>query len=143
MSWTTDLLHGIAADLATAGIGVWQPDGPAYSSGQTGIYIASLRENPDTAICLTDYPLTQLGAGDMTVGLQVRTRAGADVDAVTALRDAVFDRLNGREHLSFGSVRVALIAWQSGVWLGENETHRMERTDNYWITAARASALSY
>ncbi|WP_244409203.1 minor capsid protein [Streptomyces albofaciens] len=95
MSYTVDLLDGLARLLDTAGVGTYRPDG-VYAAGETAITIAATPPVPDRVICLSAYPVEESAAlTDTTTGIQVRTRAGPDPREVDALDDQVLDVLHG------------------------------------------------
>lgn len=142
MSWTSDLLIGLAEHLAAQGVGSWSPSG-VYTSGQTGIFIAVMPPAPDKAIVLTDYdPNGGNTSGDVAPRVQVRCR-GLRNDPFSAidLASAVRDAIDGLAHVTFGSVEVSGINHISGVPLGVDGNDRHERSDNYDIQARRTSAL--
>src|SRR6185437_15571705 len=58
MSFSGDLLNGLAAFLAAAGAGTYRSDGTAYTSGETAIVFAAMPQTPDRAIVLSAYPVT-------------------------------------------------------------------------------------
>jgi hypothetical protein len=148
VTWTSDLLTGIAAHLAAAGAGVWNPTG-VYTAGQTGIYIAVMPPGTatnsgfDKAIVLTDYD-TGGGntGGDVAPRLQVRCRGiRNDPLSVVAIKADVRDALEGLDAVVFGTVTVSGINHASGAPMGIDANGRHERSDNYDIQARRSSAL--
>ncbi|MBA9003662.1 minor capsid protein [Thermomonospora cellulosilytica] len=144
MGWNTDLLTGVASYLAAQGVGIWRADGSAYQAGETAIVLATMPPNPDRVICLQTYPVSVDGSWDVTVGLQVRTRAGRDPREVADLSDAVYDALDGLSGVEFGGVRVSQMFRRSGEELSapggtDRQADRHERTDNYYVQARRPS----
>lgn len=147
MSWTSDLLTGIAERLAAAGVGTWTPSG-TYTSGQTGIFIAVMPPGPadgsgDRCIVLTDYdPDGGNSSGDVAPRVQVRCR-GTRNDPFSAidLASDVRDVLDGLASVTFGQVVVSQINHASGTPLGIDGNDRHERSDNYDVQARRTSAL--
>lgn len=143
MSFETQLLHGVAARLATVDLGVWRPTGPAYTAGETGIVLSRMPPTPDRVIVLTDYPVDPSGApaGDTVHGIQIRTRAGTNPDDVRDLAGDIRDALDGLSHVWLGTVRVSQIVYRSGEYLpadaGADGNDRCQRTDNYYVYAAR------
>lgn len=142
-SYTTDLAEGLAAELVQAGIGVYRPAGPAYTADETGIYLSSIPDGPDRAICLTPYPVTDDVVTDTITAIQVRYRAGTDPRQVMAVSDAVFDRLHNRRGYYLGPVRVAVSWRQSEAPLGQDVHGRDERTGNYYFQTTRAFPNAY
>lgn len=147
MSWTTDLLTGIAAHLAAEGVASWNPDG-LYTAGQVGVFIAVMPPGPadgsgDRCIVLTDYdPRGGTSGGDTTPRLQVDCRgARNDPFSVITLKDAVRKALEGLDCVVFGEVTVSGINHLSGTPMGIDANQRHERSDNYEIQARRESAL--
>jgi len=148
VSWTSDLLVGIAEHLHAEGVGTWNPTG-VYTAGQTGIYIAVMppgsttNSSWDKAIVLTDYdPSGGNSSGDVTPRVQVRCR-GLRNDPLSAIdiASSVRDALDGLASVTFGQVVVSQINHSSGVPLGIDGNQRHERSDNYDIQARRTSAL--
>lgn len=147
MSWTSDLLVGIAETLAAAGVGIWRPDG-VYTTAEVGIFIAymppgSEADDPDRCIVLTDYtPAGGTSAGDASQRVQARCRGAKHqpLSAINLASDAR-DALDGLAHVTFGQVEVSGINHISGVPLGIDGNGRHERSDNYDIQARRTSAL--
>ncbi|GAA2327546.1 minor capsid protein [Dactylosporangium salmoneum] len=141
--WTTNLLSGIAQLLADAGVGVWRPDGSPYAAGDTGIVDSGMPPEPERVICLGAYPVSDHPSqADVTVGVQVRTRAGRDPREVRDLDDAVFEVLHGLEQTELGGVRVVQIYRRSSAALGQarDATDRWEWTSNYYVDAMRPTA---
>ncbi|MFF4701247.1 minor capsid protein [Streptomyces chattanoogensis] len=138
MSYTVDLLDGLACLLDTARVGRYRPDG-TYAPGETAITIAATPPAPDRVICLSAYPVTDSAVlTDTTTGIQVRTRAGADPREVDALDDAVHEVLHASGPYTFRSVRVQLISRASATPIGADASGRMERSANYYARAHRA-----
>ncbi|KAB7834065.1 minor capsid protein [Streptomyces mobaraensis] len=138
MSYTVDLLDGLARMLAAAGAGHYQPNG-VYAGSETAITIAALPPAPDRCICLSAYPVADSPVlTDVTTGVQVRTRAGADPREADALDDQVLDVLHGAGPLLLGAVRVQLITRTAGAPIGADSSGRMERASTYHVRAHRA-----
>ncbi|MFK0296685.1 minor capsid protein [Streptomyces sp. NPDC090442] len=139
MSYTADLLDGLARLLAEHGVATYRPDGQ-YAPGDTALTIATVPPAPDRVICLTAYPVQDSPAlTDCTTGVQVRTRAGADPREVDALDDAVFDVLHGSGPHTWGAVRVQLLYRTASAPIGADDTGRMERSSTYYARAHRAA----
>ncbi|MEU6441348.1 minor capsid protein [Streptomyces sp. NPDC047046] len=137
MSFTADVVAGLAALLDTAGVGTYRPDG-VYEAGETAITDAVMPSAPDRAICLTVYGVTaDAQLTDTTLAVQVRTRAGPDPRECAALDDAVFDALHAAGPLSFGAARITLVTRTSAAVLGADATGRHERTSNYQLRGHR------
>ncbi|GMA22285.1 hypothetical protein GCM10025864_44500 [Luteimicrobium album] len=141
MGWTTDLLEGVAQMLADAGVGVWRPDGPAYTASEVGIVVGRMPASPDQVLAITSYPVTSSALSDTVIGVQVRARGprGADPRPVNDLTDAVYEHLHGVEQLTFGGVYVAH-AWRASLaLLGADDAGREETSSNFYVTTAHAS----
>lgn len=141
MSFTADLLDGLAADLADRGVGAWRPDGSAYGSEEVALLPRDVPAEPDRLVTLNAYPVTDDPRLPVSiVGVQVRTRARPDEDS-DDLQDAVFNAWHGRTHLVLSTgVRVASLERRSGVHLGRDENDRPESTANYYATVQRPTA---
>ena len=141
MSFTKDLLTGLAAYLHSASVGTWKATG-AYTSGQTAIVIGALPQTPDRAIALAFYPVEDSPSlSDSVAGVQVITRwGGEDPTATDDLADGVFDALHGMTAVTLSTgVRVVQCLHQSGASLGRDGNGRWERSDNYYLTIHRPS----
>ncbi|MFB7900207.1 minor capsid protein [Streptomyces xiamenensis] len=138
MTYTSDLLDGVARLLDAEGVGAYRPDG-IYTAGDTAIVIADMPPAPDRVICLSAYPVEDSPAlTDTVTGVQVRTRAGPDPRAVADLDDQALDVLNGSGPHHFGAARVQLIYRQSAADIGADQLGRRERSSNYYAHANRA-----
>jgi minor capsid protein len=133
MSITSDLLNGIAAATATAGLAVIR-DGTDFLSSETALTFKNLPANPDRVVCLTpfgansDQPEIPLGIQPV----QARFRGTADPRDVDELADAFFALWHGAINRTFGSVHVVQILRTSSIPLGMDEqSRRWERSDNY------------
>lgn len=140
MSFTGDLLDGLAAFLAGAGAGTFRTDGSAYLAGETAIVFAAMPQAPTRAIVLSTYPVTDdPSLSDSVVGVQVRCRGGADPHDVESIADSVFTVLHGKTAFNLGPVRVVEALRNSGVPLGRDDSNRWEHSDNYYLTVHRPS----
>lgn len=143
MGWTGNLLAGVAELLAAAGAGVWQPDGSAYADGDTALVVGALPQGPARAVALSLYPVTDHPVlNDVVVGLQARIRGAAagDTRPTSDTADDLYQALHGLRNLRVGGIDVVQITRQSGAQLGPDASGRDERTENYYIQAARPTA---
>lgn len=134
MSFTTDLLDGLARVLVNAGIGVYSDNG--YAATDTGIGIDDFPQDCPRAIAITDYstpddspdqPMTQ-------IAVQVLTRGLPDnpFDAKT-LRDQVFLALHGITGVQFGSCGVDQCLRRTSMYLGVDDNRRAQHSQNFYI----------
>jgi hypothetical protein len=143
--WTSRLLTGLAEHLAADEVGVWHPD-PAdpYAAGDVAIVLGAMPTTPVRCILLSAYPVSDhISEADVTVGVQVRTRAGPDVRDVLDLDDAVWELLHGATDLQLGGVDVVQVARRSSTSLGQARDAtgvRWERSSNYYADAMRPTA---
>ena len=139
VSYTADLLDGLARLLAEQNVGTYRPDG-RYAPGETALTIAAVPPAPDRVICLTAYPVQDSPAlTDCLTGIQVRTRAGTDPREVDVLDDAAFDVLHGAGPHTWGAARVQLLYRTASAPIGADDAGRMERTSTYFVRAHRAA----
>lgn len=140
MSYTKDLIDGLAAHLADHGVGVWRADGSAYQADEVAIYPRDVPSEPDRLIVLNTYPVSDDPRNpEGVIGVQVRTRDTADGDA-DDLQDAVFDVFQGLHLVLSTGVPVAWMERRSGVHLGRDENGRPESTANYYVGGLRPTA---
>lgn len=142
MSWTDELLAGVAGYLQAGAVGTWRPDGAYLPADVRPILIAAVPSTPDVVIVLTPYGVSDdPSLSDSVQGLQVRTRGDADPRTVNDLADDVFDRLHGAQGVGLpGGLRLVSAYRQSHTPLGVDGNGRHERSDNYHLTAWRPSA---
>jgi hypothetical protein len=140
MTFTSELLVGLAGHLEVNGVGTYRGDGSAYLAGETAIVFAELPQTPDRAIALSTYPVTDdPSLSDSVVGVQIRCRGLADPNDVNGLADGVFDLLHGATAFTVGTVRVVEAFRNSGVPLGQDQNRRWETSENYYLTVHRPS----
>lgn len=138
MSYTTDLLAGVAAQLSAAGIGVYHTDPTIpYQDTDTAIVLKTMPATPNRCIVLNLYgtgapedPQTAVSQ----LGLQVRCRGLPNpVTDVNDLADAVFLLLHGKQHQQYGSVHANQINRVSTIPMGQDSNKRQEHADNYYV----------
>ncbi|MGW3572176.1 minor capsid protein [Streptomyces sp. NPDC000941] len=142
VSYTPDLLDGLAQLIADQGIAVYRPDG-VYTVSETGLTVAVMPDNPDRIVALTAYPVEDTHLTDAITGVQVRVRASRDPREADQLADALFDLLHGREHFVAGGIHIGLCWRQSQGPLGQDQLGRMELAANYYLRTTRAATHAY
>lgn len=142
MTYTTNLLEGVAALIADQGLAVWRPDG-VYAEDETGVTLAVVPDTPDRVITLSAYPVEDTDLTDAITGVQVRTRTGRDPRDADQLADNLFALLHNRRGFRLGGVWVALCWRQSQALLGQDEHGRMEASANYYLRTARDAPNLY
>lgn len=141
MSFTGDVLKGLAAYLAAGGVGTYLESGAYPANTDTPIFLGDMPGTPDRLIVLTAYPVDDdPSLSDSTVGIQVRTRGAAgSAGSVDSLDDAVFDRLHGARGITAGDVRIVQVLRRSGAPMGIDGNRRHGRTSNFYVTTWRPS----
>ncbi|GHH67624.1 hypothetical protein GCM10017673_14930 [Streptosporangium violaceochromogenes] len=140
MTWTRGLLTALAEHLHAAGVGVWRPVGPPYTSGETAIMLTRLPISPDRAIALAAYgadsddPTTT----DGVQGVQLRVRGTTDPTVVDDIADAAFDALQGWQ---FPAAGILLATRKLQAPLGTDGSGRWERADSYTLLVHRPTSL--
>ncbi|MET8765469.1 minor capsid protein [Streptomyces sp. NPDC004658] len=132
-----DLLTGIAALLATEGVGVYSPD-DVLPADATAVVLGRTPDGPDRVLCLTPYPVADDDTTDAITAIQVRMRAGTDPTDLVQLANDVFSVLHNRQHYEAGGVHVELSWRQSQAWIGQDDRGRMELTSNYYFRTVRS-----
>lgn len=134
---TASLLSGLGEQLGAAGVGSWITSG-TYGDDETAIVLGRTPPAPDRVIALASYPVEDDPQIPVSVlGVQVRCRATADPRAADDLADQVFDLWHGAMNLLIGGVRVVQILRRSSTPLGQDQSGRWERSDNYYMTVQR------
>jgi hypothetical protein len=141
MSFTGDVLKGLAQYLEDGGVGTYEPTGAYPVSADAPIFLGDMPGTPDRVIVLSAYVIDDdPSLPDSAVGVQARTRGAAgSPGSVDDLDDAVFDRLHGARGITAGTVRITQILRRSGTPLGRDGNRRFERSSNFYVTAARPS----
>lgn len=140
MSFTTELVHGIAAVSAdeSDGLLTFRPSG-SYLTGEIGLYRVVLPEEPPNVVAITLYPLTDLASsGDPVYGVQFRYRATSNA-TLDEIEDALMSSWSRRGGGSLGTVRLVQSVWSSGASLGQDANDRLVRSVNYYFTVHRPS----
>lgn len=148
MSFERDIILGFGNDIAdnlAARVPLWidvDKDGndvpSAPSTGEVGIYLDEWPEDVP-AVVIADYPVSDdYALSDSTVGVQVTVWHHDRLKLRDILAD-VFDTMNGRWAGTMGNVRVITVSRRSGANLGQDNTGRVGRSENYYIQAHRPS----
>jgi len=143
MGFTSDLLYGIAERLQAAEVATWRPTG-SYQVGETPIVMQSMPATPDRCVTLAAYDVASPLADHCVTGVQVRCRGTRDPRVVDDLTDDVRDALHGlgaHGPVELHGIHVALVVRNSSADLGPDGNGRFETTSNFYVTAARPSAL--
>jgi len=140
MTWTPDLLTGMAQALDDAGIGIYTP-GHFTSSTDCGITLGTTNDESVKAIALFAYsPVDHFVLADVMQPVQIRIRGTLDVTSVDTIGDAIFDLWHGTTGLIFNSVHTSMIRRNSVVPLGRDERNRWMASHNYYVSANRPTA---
>ena len=139
MTWTNDLLYGLAQMLNDNGIGTFRT-GFYSSSDDTAISLGSTVDESVKAIALFAYGATDsFRTADVMQPVQFRIRGTADATSVDTIGDAIFDLLHGATGLVINGVHTVSIARQSVIPLGRDDSDRWTASHNYYIRANRPS----
>ncbi|MFE5852016.1 minor capsid protein [Streptomyces sp. NPDC056500] len=142
MTYTSDLVEGLADLLSVEALGVYRPTTP-YLPAETAIAIGVMPAGPDRVWCLTPYPVLDTGTTDAITAVQVRIRDGRNPTAVQARADALFALLDGRTHYQFRGVHVSLSWRNSEAFLGPDANSRCEITANYYFRTNRSTPFTH
>jgi len=131
--FTSDLLTGLAAFLAGAGIGVtYRPTGP-YLATDTGVIFGLYQPTPDRQVALTAYVATdeaKVALSHIRVEFALRGIPNDSLD-VHNLGDAIFNVLQGAEDLTFGTAHVVQALRKISAGGGIDANKRSMRSDSY------------
>ncbi|WEH40800.1 minor capsid protein [Streptomyces sp. AM 2-1-1] len=136
MTYTVDLVEGLADLLTAEALGVYRPDSPLVPT-ETAIVLGVMPEDPDRVLCLTAYPVEDTDLTDAITAVQIRIRAGPDPRAADRLADQLFGLLHERRSYRLRGVYVALSWRESQAWIGQDVHGRMELTANYYLRTTR------
>lgn len=130
MSFTRDLLEGLATELNNAGVATYAP---TYAPTDTGIFFKELPAGQDRAVALTAYATSdqpKIALSVIRVQFWFRGKVNDSVD-VDDLADSVFNVMQGIEHRQYGTAHVVQALRVSSIALGVDGSRRHERSDNY------------
>lgn len=134
MSFTNDLLAGLAAQMETAGVALYREDFSSYAAGDTAVVLSLMPQSPDRCVALTAYSAVDaVESSWSTIPVQFRFRGNvSDPTDVTNFADDVFQAIHGLTNLTFGSAHLVQILRKSTVPLGQDDSRRWQRSDNYY-----------
>lgn len=133
MSFTSDLLTGLATYLAGAGIGVtYRPTTP-YLAAETGVFFGLYPTAPDRCVALTAYATqdqAKIALSKIRVEVALRGASNNSLD-VDNLGDSVFNALQGLEHQQWGTAHVVQALRVISAATGVDDSKRSTRSDSY------------
>lgn len=139
MSFTGDLMAGLAGYLAAEGVGTYRATG-VYTSGEVGIVFDVVPASPAQLVVLTPYAASDDPTlSDSEVSLQIRVRGTTDPRTAYDLDDRAFDAMQNLPRTEMGGVTVVGVWRTSGAYLGVDGNARHERTSNYRLLVHRPS----
>lgn len=135
---TTGFLTGLAQLIDAAGIGVWNPTG-AYNTGDVGITLSAVPQQPDQLIVLTARPIMDDPfLNDSLLAVQIRHRgAPNDPRSVLDRDDAVFDLIQGISQVTVGGLFVVNGWRQGGGPLGQDANLRWEHASTFYFQTSQ------
>jgi len=139
VSFTGDLMAGLAEFLAAEGVGTYKASG-VYAADEVGIVLDVVPAAPERVVVLTPYMASDSPAlSDSELSLQIRVRGTRDPRTAYELDDKAFEAMQNLPRTVMGGVTVAA-AWRtSGSYLGVDGNARHERVSNYRLLVHRPS----
>jgi len=128
----TELVHGLAAMLADAGIGTWSLTIP-YTTSQVGIFDGKIPDDTVEGIGLATYPVSDPVGSESIIGVQISLRSASKA-AIRDRAEAIFGVLHALwGHSLADGPRIDHMVRQSSADLGPDEAGAFRRTDNYYV----------
>jgi hypothetical protein len=139
MSFTGDLMAGLAGYLATQGVGTYRATG-TYTADEVGIVHDVVPASPARIVVLTPYGHADASTqAETDASVQIRVRGTADPRTAYELDDAAFAAVQNLPRTVMGGVTV-VAAWRtSSAYLGVDSNARHERSSNYRLRVHRPS----
>lgn len=137
MSFTKDMLEGVAGMIQTAGIAVLTAPNTVIAPVDTAISFKTMPQTPDRVVVLTGYQVRDAVSQSFSrLGLQVLSR-GNPGDALDAddLGDSIFQLLQGVTAVQMGSIWIVQILREYSLPTGEDADRRWTRSDKYFVDA--------
>ena len=132
-NFTSDLLTGLAAYLAGAGIGVTYRTSTPYLATETGVVFGLYPTSPDRCVAMTAYVATdepKVALSHIRVEFALRGIPNNSLD-VGDLGDAIFGVVQGAEDLTFGTAHVVQALRKISAGGGTDANKRSMRSDSY------------
>jgi len=134
----TEFITALAQLMNDLGIGIFRTSG-TYTSTETAITIDQLPADPDRAIAIALYPVSDAGNTDSIVGIQLRIRGPRnDRRFVKDTTDRIFDSLHDLQQTTWGTTPVVRVYRNSGANLPADSNNRQEATQNYYAQITRS-----
>lgn len=133
MSFTTDLLTGLAQYLDDAGTGVTYRTATPYLPDETGVFFGLFPTSPDRCVTLTAYATSdepKIALSKIRVEVAIRGEVNNSLD-VDSIGDAIFNALQGMEHRQFGTAHVVQALRVISAAAGVDDNKRSQRSDSY------------
>lgn len=143
MSFSDDLLTGICQAVA----GYADKQQPYEYKTGTDVYSDNaaaisweLTLDLETQIMVTAYPVADdQSISESIVGVNFRITGPSDMAFINAACDDLFDLFHGLHSATLGSVKVVQAERRSGAPLGQDDSGRVSRSENYYFTVHRPS----
>ncbi|MFD6421551.1 minor capsid protein [Streptomyces sp. NPDC060198] len=136
MTYTVDVVEGLAELLTAEALGVYRPTG-LIKPDETPIVLGPMPEEPARVYVLTPYPVEDTGTTDAITAVQIRYRAGPDLREVWDMADAAFRLLHERRSYRLRDVYVALSWRESAGAMGQDTHGRQELTSAFYFRTTR------
>lgn len=135
----TQLLHGVAAQLAADGVGTWAPGAVTPPSDTPVISIETAITSQDRAIILTEYTTSTLpGLTDTVTAINLFVRGTTDPDVVRQMAGDIYRSLQARRGTLPGGAQVTQMWQQSQARVGPDQNRRICRSINFYVQWNRA-----
>lgn len=131
MTTISDLVAGLAQWLDDEGLADYKPTDP-YVSNDRAVTIKSLPTNPDDALAIFPYGVTDARVlPNMEIRVQLRFRSAGSRLSVDQWADSVAEKLHWAHYLKFGDVTVQRAERTIIAPFGPDDNGREERADSY------------
>lgn len=138
MSVDLDLLVGLAVEIDTANLGVWDADRVwTPDDTDTAVLLRDVPQDPPSVIALSPYSVDDdPRLTDSTIGVQIRLRGDQNPQTTITLNAALFDLFQGRHDTTINGVPVVLMWRQSSLPGPQDENLRWQHASNWYIRTA-------
>lgn len=141
MTYTADVLGGLALELHNAEVGTYQASGTYPVGTLRPIYLGDLPSVSGEAIAVVPYLDVPgvLGSADLYV--QIRTRGTTNMLEGLAVTDLIQGLFHRRTHVALGGHRFNLISQRSFSRLSPDGNGRYQFTQNFQLTGIRGNRI--
>lgn len=137
----SDILTGLAQQLAADLVGTWNPSGSTVADSVTPVIaLHTAPPAPDRVITLVGYLNTSMpGLTDSLLTVNIMCRGTTDPNVALGMENAVYLSLQGRHGALPNGALISQMWLQSAARIGPDNNRRHQRSANYYLQFNRTA----